>query len=45
MQSLEEEQERLAIEAAAQRLPPGIRAVPAARAVQGVCRSACRLPN
>ncbi|BDA44310.1 probable histone-lysine N-methyltransferase TRX1 [Coccomyxa sp. Obi] len=35
--SPEEEQERLAIEAAAQRLPPGIRAVPAARAVQGVC--------
>ncbi|CAL8470279.1 g9821 [Coccomyxa elongata] len=35
--SPEEEQDRLAIEAAAQHLPPGIRAVPAARAVQGVC--------
>ncbi len=38
-QSAEEEREREAIEAAAQRLPAGIRAVPAPRAVQGACRS------
>lgn len=42
LQSPEEEGERARAEAAAQRLPPGVQAVPAPSLPQGVCRCTLR---